>query len=171
MLRTDKKEKGFTFLEVMIAVFVLTVGIVAAYLASQAPIFYTQNSINRLTASFLAQEGIEIVRNIRDNNWVKGAQWHSGLVSDLEMECPYGGSKYCYANYDDSSLSVSSDPPFLRLNDFFNSGSGNETKFKRKIKINNRGQYLDIKSIVEWDYRGKSYEIKVEDKLYSWWDI
>lgn len=162
MLKT--KEKGFTFLEVIIAVFVLVVGIVAAYLVSQTPIFYTQNSINRLTAAFLAQEGIEIVRNIRDENWIEGRSWNNGLTN-----CSSG----CYGDYNDSSLISDNDPPPLKLiNDFFSYGddSGNETKFKRKITIDPDPGVLHVKSIVEWTHKGDSYDITVEDNLYNWWE-
>lgn len=162
MLKT--KEKGFTFLEVIIAIFVLVVGIVAAYLVSQTPIFYTQNSINRLTAAFLAQEGIEIVRNIRDENWIEGRDWNNGLTS-----CSSG----CYGDYNDSSLTPDNDPPFLKLNDFFSYDSDDETdetKFKRKITIDPDGEVLHVKSIVEWTHKGDSYDIMVEDKLYNWGD-
>ncbi len=147
-------------MEVMMAVFVLVVGIVAAYLISQTPIFYTQNSINRLTAAFLAQEGIEIVRNIRDENWINGRNWDVGLEN-----CSSG----CYGDYNDSSLSNSSNPPFLRLDEFFNNdGVGSETKFKRKIIIDNQGDFLEVKSIVEWTHKGDPDDIMVEDNLYNW---
>ena len=169
MFKIKKKEKGFTFLEVIIALFVLVVGIVAAYLVSQTPIFYTQNSINRLTAAFLAQEGIEIVRNIRDTNWVNGRDWKGGL----EM-CASGG-EYCYGDYNTTGLSPDSDPPYLQFGNFFSYDSGPDTKFKRKIVIDliedsEEPSFLGVKSIVEWSHKGKSYEIAVEDKLYNWWN-
>ncbi len=159
------KEKGFTFLEVIIAVFILVVGIVAAYLVSQTPIFYTQNSINRLTAAFLAQEGIEIVRNIRDNNWLDNDDWNDELDERL-------GNNFYEADYsDDDLVEKTGGPNLLQIDDnvFYNYGDGNDSKFTRKINIKDQSNYLKITSKVEWTHKGKDYEIVVEDHLYNWW--
>ena len=71
MFRILNKKKGFTLLEVIVAILVVIVGVLAAYTVTQKIIFYTYRSSSRLTAAYLAQEGIEIVRNIRDTNWLQ----------------------------------------------------------------------------------------------------
>ena len=77
--------RAFTILEVIAAIFVMTVGVLGAYAVVQQIIVYTSISSSRLTAAYLAQEGIELVRNIRDSNWLQGAgNWTNGIASDSD---------------------------------------------------------------------------------------
>lgn len=63
---------GFTIIEVMMAVTVLSVGIMGAVTIINYNISATSNSVNRIMAANLAQDGIELVRDIRDTNWLQG---------------------------------------------------------------------------------------------------
>lgn len=72
--RYVKSGKGFTLIETMVAISLLTVSIVAPMsLASQslASAFYARDQI---TASYLAQEAIETVRSVRDSNILQNSQ-------------------------------------------------------------------------------------------------
>ena len=74
------KNKGFVFIELMIVIGIISVGLVAA----MGMINRTQSEVNmarsRLIATYLGQEGMEIVRSIRDRNWIKeDACWLDGL--------------------------------------------------------------------------------------------
>jgi len=73
--------KSFTILEVIAAIFVMTVGVLSAYAIVQQIIIYNSISSSRLAAAYLAMEGIEEVRNIRDTNWLEGEAWDSGIGS------------------------------------------------------------------------------------------
>jgi prepilin-type N-terminal cleavage/methylation domain-containing protein len=156
--------RGFTIIELMVAAFVLTVGIAGAYVAISGPIHYTRDSMNKITAAYLAQEGVEIVRNIRDENWILKNTWDTGLA------CSSG----CEAEY--NSLSLSSILPGglrnLRKNDFYNYSAGANTIFKREINITKPNTSdcpsltcLQVKAIVSWT--GGS--ITVAENLYNWY--
>lgn len=73
--------KGFTILEILIAVLVITIGILAAYSVTQQIVSYTLTSASRITAAYLAKEGIEITRNSRDTNWLQDNAFNNGLTS------------------------------------------------------------------------------------------
>ncbi len=75
------KPKGFTLIEVIVAVFLVTVGIGGVYALIQRTIAFTPVISARLTAAYLAQGGIELVRNKRDSNWLTGDPWDSNLPS------------------------------------------------------------------------------------------
>lgn len=66
---------GFTLTEVMIGMMILTVAIVAATQILIGLIGFNHNNVNSLKAHYLAMEGIEIVRNIRDTNWLHNQDW------------------------------------------------------------------------------------------------
>lgn len=64
------RRKGFSFLEVIIAVFVLETGLLAGMTLITAGLRNSLDSRNQSIAGLLAQEGVELMRNLRDNNWV-----------------------------------------------------------------------------------------------------
>src|SRR3989344_6798261 len=77
--------RGFTLVEVIVAIFVVTVGIGGVFAFLQSTLFSGITLENQLIAPYLAQEGVEIVRNIRDTNYVRisegfGGSWTNGGV-------------------------------------------------------------------------------------------
>ena len=66
-----KKQTGFTILEMLLALAVLSVGIMATFTLSLANLNTAKDNYQRILAANLAREGMEIVRNIRDSNWLK----------------------------------------------------------------------------------------------------
>ena len=80
-------KKGFTILEVLVTMLVITIGGLAAYAMVQQIVFSTFASSYRLTAAYLAKEGIEIVRNTRDTNWLEQENWNNGLSSSDWETC------------------------------------------------------------------------------------
>lgn len=97
------KKCGFTILEVLITMLVVTIGGLAAYAMVQQIIFSTLSSSYRLTAAYLAKERIEIVRNIRDTNWLQDApNWYDGISDTSESNV--------LSNYDrDTTISINPD--------------------------------------------------------------
>lgn len=78
--------KSFTLIEVTLATFILAVGVVGVFSLVQMIFSLTSSVSNQLTALYLAQEGIENVRNIRDSNWLEqrylpGTPWDDGIVT------------------------------------------------------------------------------------------
>ncbi len=76
--------KGFTILEVLVTMLVVTIGGLAAYAMVQQVVFSTFSSSYRLTAAYLAKEGIEFVRNTRDTNWLKQEDWNNDISDTFE---------------------------------------------------------------------------------------
>jgi hypothetical protein len=78
-------------LETIVAVFVLTSGVVGAFSLASFSLSVSARSIQEVVAVNLAREGAEIVRNKRDTNW----------LSDTLVSCPAMGSgQSCYENWD-----------------------------------------------------------------------
>ncbi len=61
---------GFTLIELLISITVFLIGIMAAFSLSLYNLNTSKDNANRVIAADLAREGIEIVRNIRDSNWL-----------------------------------------------------------------------------------------------------
>ena len=157
------KKKGFTILEVIISILVVTIGVLSVYTVTQQIVSYTYHSAFRLTAVYLGEEGIEIVRNIRDTNWLKGVAWNNGL-----------GVGAWEADYNTiQPLSDTYDGDFLKLettSGLYGYDSGSQTNFKRKITITPVGGALEVSIEVWWEYKGDTYgPITVQEILYNWY--
>lgn len=164
------KKNGFTFLELIIAILVFMTGVLGTFLLAQRFIFSTQVSVSRLTASFLAQEGIEIVRNLRDENWLNDRNWNSGL-----------GAGDWQSGYNDPDLDFlqSNGRMYLDGNGLYSHDQiGVQTKFKRKITIESVDEsfppdgitdYLEVAVLISWQEKTKSYQLEVQENLYPWW--
>lgn len=160
---------GFTLIEIMTAITVFSIGVVGVF--SLVPLAISVGSANsdRLIASHLALEGMEIIRNIRDSNWLEQTNepltsWNEGLVA-----CDNG----CEADYTamsvrDPLLVAYDSGRFLKIDDdgLYNYISGDDTKFKRKITIINLGNVLETAVLVQWSQT--SPPLVLEEKFYDW---
>ncbi len=72
--------KGFTLIETLFAVLIFSSALIALMTIAGRGISATADAEQETTASYLAQEGIEIVRNIRDTNYGNSAPlWDTGF--------------------------------------------------------------------------------------------
>lgn len=159
------KRKGFTLVELMITIFIISIGLVGIMSLIQNTLRSASFVRFNLTGVYLAQEGIELVRNIRDNNWISGRDWKDGLEA-----CSLG----CKIAYNNTSLSSYNDE-FLQIDDngFYNHNEGEESNFKRAIFINSKTdsdgrEYLEVISQISWSHRGEDERIDLVDHLYNW---
>lgn len=72
-------KKGFGLLEAILAIGVMTIVITASVSLSRMAVRSSVISLGRVQSYNLAQEGLELVRQIRDNNWLNGKKWSDGL--------------------------------------------------------------------------------------------
>ncbi|MCR4276304.1 MAG: prepilin-type N-terminal cleavage/methylation domain-containing protein [Candidatus Parcubacteria bacterium] len=73
--------KGFTLIESMIAVTILTLSIAGPLYTANSAIVASMTARDQLTASYLAQEGIEYVRAMRDYEYLAAYHLGGGSVS------------------------------------------------------------------------------------------
>lgn len=78
--KISKNQKGFTLTEVLIGIMILSVAIVTGSNLLVSIIKSNQIATTTLQAHYLAQEGLEAVRNMRDTNWLHNEDWLDGRV-------------------------------------------------------------------------------------------
>ncbi|NMB92488.1 MAG: hypothetical protein GYA31_02605, partial [Parcubacteria group bacterium] len=83
-MSSTKFKSGFTLVEALVALSILIVGIISGFILVTRALYDVAIIQDRLTASFLAQEGLEIVRQIRDTNYLNklngsNANWDKDL--------------------------------------------------------------------------------------------
>lgn len=179
-------KSGFTLIETIAAIFIITVGVFGVSNLIQQVISFTAVSSSRLTATYLAQEGIEIVRNIRDTNWLqsrdpaKNSPWNDGLADGI-WEADYTTQTF------DENFPVPTDfekcntldhyncqpygGNFLKIdNGFYKySSGGTPAPFKRKITVTNTGlDILEVSVSVSWEERGRNHEVSAKENIYNW---
>src|SRR3989344_3018190 len=87
------KSRGFTIIEMIISVFMLSGAVLVIFGSFSLMIILSRDSEDRLVANYLVQEGIEIIRNIRDTNWLASAVnpgffvWDNGLAACKSAGC------------------------------------------------------------------------------------
>lgn len=164
---TDLKshKRGFSLIEVVVSVTIFIVVMIGVTALISLNITNAALLRNRLIAANLAQEGIEIVRNIRDNNFLapedQPVPWNQNL----------GNGDWRVAYDSQSLLSWNNQPlrfhPATGLFDY--NTPGNASIFRRTVNI----QQVNVNEIkvtvtVNWEERGKPFSLSVEDHLFNW---
>lgn len=76
ILFSKKQNKnGFSLMEVVIAIGIITVGLISIVSLFSQNLKIEIKNKNRLIAIYLANESIEIIRQQRDNNWFSANSW------------------------------------------------------------------------------------------------
>lgn len=162
---------GQVMVEAMVALSVITVGILGVFTLTTSSIGYSRVAADRYVAVNLANEGIELTKNLIDRNIMDetAPSWNylPGLINGI--------SDY-KIDYNDSALS-SSNGEYLY---FSKDGSGyyrydiqdvnkdKPTEFQRIISIENiSSNHLKVISKVYWNSRKSSYDFSVEDHFYD----
>ena len=168
-----KKQKAFTLVEVLIAVSILTIGILSGFILITKVLYNTAVIQDRLTASFLAQEGIELVRQVRDSNFLQimngeSVEWKDGLADgSYTIESKAGSEQPITLVFVDTG--EGSD--FLYNDDtkIYNYTTGEPTTFNREIKITTiNDDEIRVESIMKWKTRTIDFNLIVEDHLFNW---
>ncbi len=164
-------KKGFSLLEVIVSITVFLAAMIGVIGLLSFNIVNAALLRNRLIAANLAQEGIEVVRNIRDNNF---------LMQEVATSTPWdlnlsGGS--FRVDYKSQSLLPFSSTPLnfhvsVGLYDY-DSVPPSDTVvsiFSRSINIQKINDHeIKVEAIVTWKERGKDMPpLSVEDHLFNW---
>ncbi|MBI2087078.1 MAG: prepilin-type N-terminal cleavage/methylation domain-containing protein [Candidatus Zambryskibacteria bacterium] len=89
---TINENKGFTIIESLVAVTILVLAITGALSAIQTGISSYIFSKDQIIAFYLAQEGFEQIRNIRDENGLKNQNWLAGIAANSSDPCYFGNA-------------------------------------------------------------------------------
>jgi len=145
--------------EIIIAISIFFIGVVGIFSLLASSIKTASFSVDNFTASQLAQEGMEIVRNIRDQNWLNFEAYSTGLLT-CQAGCEIDYNDAVFGTYQAGLLKIDS-------NSFYNYQQGANSKFKRKITITPQTGFLNIKTEVFW---GQNQSYRTQDNLYDWYN-
>lgn len=187
--------KGFTLLETIVALTVLLAAIAGPVSLVTRGLFSSSFSKNRLIAAHLAQEGIELIRLIREQNVmciVKGAasmKWDTDFdgtgslrgagpktidATDVfTTSCAPGVTIHNPrrgGNCDTTTLRIDSSSGYNHV-------TGATTIFTRCVDViqpsANEGtipkqDIMDVISKVQWNEKGTTRTVELKEKFYNW---
>jgi len=88
------KNSGFTLIEAVVAIFVIALIITGVFTLIQRTVMDRAFAASQLQATYLAQEGVELVRNQRDENWLNGDAWDSIDTSEIPSSVTISGKTF-----------------------------------------------------------------------------
>ena len=175
------REKGFSLLEVLVAIAVITVGLVGVIGLIAYTISISRVSPDKVIATNLAQEGIEVIRNIRDTNWLEGddfdediggpgmgnrwrgtVDYNSAFITKPPGSAAWISVDDCIAAGEDCRLKINASGVYSHV-------GGTDTSFYRLILTDKMTpDSLKVVSQVGWTDRSGPHTITLEDHLYDW---
>jgi hypothetical protein len=122
--QTGRSQSGQTMIEVIVALFMLTMTLVAGLSLAIYSNSRNVNNMNQITALNLAREGVEAIRMLRDTNWLAADYDNPNQAEnfyELSGGCNYGGVpvlvRPCYpdAFHAPFDIETSSNPDYYRV--------------------------------------------------------
>jgi len=172
--------RGFTLIETLVAVIIFTFSIVGIIVITGQGISDANIAKNRLVASYLSQEGIEIIRSVRDSNSfdTSGNGWDNFNLATA----PCAGVDGCTVDY---STVVSSAPnpigpcPSGGCQIAYNTGtgyyevdlSGVPHLFQRIVHLSMIGtDEVQVTSTVTWTQGTLERHVTVVENIFNWYN-
>lgn len=186
-------QRGFTIVETLVALMIFTFSIVGLISISSRGILDTSLAKNRMTASYLAQEGLETLRNKRDSavitnqvlcsaapNSCSGSTtgtvgWYDFMAAAASCDIAQGG-----CDIDPLSLNITpcqeSDSACVigmnTLTGYYGHGTSNSTStiFKRIITLDHSStnDELEVTVTVTWHQGLSDQKVSVAENIYNW---
>lgn len=90
LMNTHRRDRrGQSLIEAIVALGIISTAISSALSLAVSSLSAEKDSGAAVTAGNLAREGIEVVRMIRDSNWLAGNAWDAGLTSGISGSYDY----------------------------------------------------------------------------------
>ncbi len=174
--------KGFTIIEAFIATVLFTLAVAATLSLLARSVVFSNTSADRITAVYLAQEGLEFVRNARTSNLLAGQPWLTGLDA-----CNSGtGCTIDALSNNNVTTRVQPCGTYCAVSNYsqtlflygYNTGAGwaaTTPPFRRTITVvpqtggtNPNADEVLVTVTVAWTYKNVPYAITLKDHLFNW---
>lgn len=175
----NTSEKGFTLIETFVAISILTLSILAPMSLAAKSLSISYYVRDEVTASYLAQEAIETVRNVRDSNILNDLLTGSGIDQMYGIPSSTGAPFTVDAHVSGANamqlcsatcLPVQSNGTFYGYDD--GTGGWVPTRFTRTVTatyVDAQKNDLRLVVVVSWQTGGfQVRSVTLAEDLYRW---
>lgn len=155
------RRSGQLLIEAMIAISIITVGIVGVLALLSRSLTLNRVVADQYTATYLAAEGIEVVKSIIDANIVNARPWNQGLTDGA-----YEVDFQSVALTPDAGRQIQ----FDAATGYFGYQGGTPTNYRRQVQIALiSSDEVRVNSIVDWTtHGGGTFSLSTEDHFFNW---
>ena len=168
--------RAFTLVETLVAISIFSMSILGLLSVLASGITNTTYAKEKITADYLAQEGIESIRNMRDSFVLYPANgtWTTFKAKlapcNLGNECGFDNSVSktdqnfifkCSAHSNGCKL-------FLNNGNYNTNLNGADSGFVRKVWATTSADEVEIFSEVDWTQGSSNYKIIFSENLFNW---
>ncbi len=172
------RPKGFTLVETLVAITILTLAVIAPFQAIQNVVSASRLAKEKLIAASLAQEALEYVRFVRDNNYLANPSTYTALDGMNGT----GGPNCTATNGCTLDATVAPSSAFAACGSTCNvlqldptsgfytqANVNNPTIYTRKINLTqtNGSGYETVTVTITWTDHGSNSMI-LSENLYDW---
>lgn len=164
----SKTMRGQMLVEAMVAISILIIAVFSIFTLIARSISLNRVIADQYVGTYLASEGVEIVKNIIDTNLLPSNCniWKAGLSQDGDYE----------VSYKTAGLLPFTGKPlrYDATTGLYDYVSASVTKYYRTIRLSlvdraTFGDELKVNSIVSWTTRGGAQgSVNLEDHLFNW---
>lgn len=165
--------------EVVIGVAILSIVMASITVLTIVSIQANQANVNRLTAYYLAQEGLEGLRNLRDTNWLQNYGWDlnfdvSGIYKidyQPDGDPPWELTPMTDATQDSTLSLVNDAGKSFYVHDTSAWGGGADSRFSRYLYVEHHDvaeDVCEVMAVVYWDDHGRANSVEVSTLLSDW---
>ncbi|MCU0679878.1 MAG: hypothetical protein MUF50_01050 [Planctomycetes bacterium] len=158
---------ALTILEVMISIFLLVTVMTAILTLSLQSVRSQDSSRQELIARGLAQEGIELIRNVRDSNFLNNRTWNQDIAPGQYRIDYLSFAPTAITSWSEANLQIMGSG--LQQGFYLHNSSEANSIFSRVVTITSLGANSElINCEVRWTYRDKNNKYSEQTILYDW---
>jgi len=166
MNKKINNQSGMTLIETIVALGILTLGIISSLSLMVSAITFSRSSEKMIVVVNLAREGIEITRSLRNNDGFASLTTGNkiGVINHMT-----GNLSLENAN-NAEILDCSNCVLQIHNERYYHNSPGDDTEFKRMLTISDvtANEEKKIISTVLWTERGSEHVFKLETNLTNW---
>ncbi len=160
-----RARSGQLMLEAMIAITIAIMGVLGFLSLLSSSVGLNRVVANQYIGNYLAAEGVEVAKNIIDNNVKRGDPWNLGFAAGGCFEMDY--KTFALG----SAVDCTTKTPlgFDATESVYSYQGGVNTPFSRIITVTPNGDdELRIHTEVNWSARGGDFSAIAEDHFFNW---